>query len=214
MGQPFELIVIDDGSSDGTAQLVQSIQAGIKNLILISYASNRGKGYAVRMGVREARGKHILFMDADLSTPINFLDGFLSCLENGFPIVIGTRKHAAARILQHQPTWREWMGRMFTRISNAILGLHNSDFTCGFKAFHREVAKKIFGLQKIDRWAFDSEVLFLARFCGYPVAEVPVSWINSSDTKVRIVRDTITSFFSLWKIRWNAMTGKYGSRVR
>ena len=214
MGQPFEMIVVDDGSSDDTPRLVQSMQSGIKNLILISCASNRGKGYAVRLGIREAQGKYILFTDADLSTPIEELDGFLSCLENGFPMVIATRKHPAAKILQQQPVWRESMGKVFTEISNLILGLRVSDFTCGFKAFQRDVAKKLFRMQRIDRWAFDSELLFLARYCGYRVAELPVSWSNSADTKVRIFRDTITSFLALWKIRWNAMTGKYGRRLR
>jgi dolichyl-phosphate beta-glucosyltransferase len=178
-------------------------------LRLLGHSPNRGKGFALRGGMLEAEGEYVLFSDADLSTPIEELDRFLVRLEQGSPVVIGTRKHREAEIMKRQPIWRETMGKIFTGISNLVLGLHVSDFTCGFKAFHRAAARRLFGTQKIDRWAFDSEILFLARRYGYPVTEIAVRWINSPDSKVRVLRDSVTSFLALFKIRWNAWTGKY-----
>jgi dolichyl-phosphate beta-glucosyltransferase len=114
-----------------------------------------------------------------------------------------------ANIFQHQPAWRESMGKAFTWLSNTILGLNVSDFTCGFKAFESSAGKKIFALQKIHRWAFDSEILFLANQLGYQVYEIPVHWKNSPESRVRIGRDTITSLCALLLIRWNSLTNKY-----
>ena len=209
----FELLVVDDGSTDGTPGLVQSLQAEMHFLKLISYSRNHGKGYAIKEGVHHARGKYILFSDADLSTPIEEFSKFLPLLQQGIPIVIATRKHKEAKILRHQPLWREYMGKAFTSITNAILGMHISDYTCGFKAFDHAVAKEIFGDQKIEGWAFDAEILFLAARRHYAIVEVPVQWINAPQTKVRLVRDTISSFLSLLRIRWNELNGKYAQRA-
>jgi len=208
-GKGYEIVVVDDGSSDETRTVVKSLQSEIPCLRLFSYAPNRGKGYAVKFGILEAHGKYILMSDADLSTPIEELDLFLPYLLDGTSIVIGTRKHAQAQILRHQPIWRESMGKVFTHVSNLILGLHRSDFTCGFKAFEQSAAKRIFSKQRIRHWAFDSEVLFLAERENYEVVEVPVRWINSPETKVHIVKDTLITFFSLWKIRYDSFRGKY-----
>ncbi len=208
-GKDYEILVVDDGSSDGTRDIVKALESELPSLRLLSYAPNRGKGYAVRFGILEARGRYILMTDADLSTPIDELDRFLPYLLDGTSIVIGTRKHSQAEILRRQPLWRESMGKAFTHISNLILGLHRSDFTCGFKAFEQSAAKRIFSRQRIRRWAFDSEILFLADREHYSVTEVPVRWMNSPETKVHILKDTLITFFSLWKIRLDFIRGRY-----
>ena len=209
LDHPYELLVIDDGSTDETAVRVRELQKQIPSLVLHHYDRNRGKGYALRTGMHLAGGRLILFTDADLSTPIEELPRFLEALNAGASVVIATRKNEAAKILQHQPLWRESMGKAFTWLSNTILGLKVSDFTCGFKAFESSAGKKIFRMQKIQRWAFDSEILFLANQLGYAVREIPVQWKNSPESKVRIGRDTLSSLYALFLIRWNSLTNQY-----
>ena len=207
--EPYELLVIDDGSLDETSARACELQQKIPTLVVHRYEQNRGKGYALRTGMHLAGGKFILFSDSDLSTPIEELPAFLQQLDAGIPVVIATRKNADAKILQHQPLWRESMGRVFTWLSNVILGLRVTDFTCGFKGFESSAGKRIFAMQKIPRWAYDSEVLFLAHKLGYPIREIPVHWKDSPESKVRIVQDTLSSFSALFRIRWNWAAGKY-----
>jgi dolichyl-phosphate beta-glucosyltransferase len=157
-------------------------------------------------------GKFVIFMDADLSTPIDQLTKFLPKLQEGFQVVIGTRKSSSANIIKHQPLWRESMGKAFTWLSNKILQLDFSDFTCGFKAFESGAGKEIFSRQTIDGWAFDSEILFLAGRLGFNICEIPVTWVNSEESKVRPFRAAVSSFVSLVQIRWKWKTGKYTLR--
>ena len=212
-GNPSEILVVDDGSTDETLSAVQELQKANPVLRVITSERNRGKGYAVRQGSLAANGKYILITDADLSTPIEEFDRFLTQLAKGIPVVIGTRKHNEAQILQHQPLWREFMGKGYTWVSNVVLGLHVSDFTCGFKAFEQKAARQLFSQQRINRWAFDSEVLFLAGLGHYQVAEVPVRWQNSPETKVRILKDTLVSFLSLFAVRINLILGRYARQA-
>ena len=203
----YEILVVDDGSTDETIRLLQTIP--VPNLTLHGYDINRGKGHALRYGMQLAKGRYIVFMDADLSTPIEELNKFLPPLKEGNHVVIGTRKGREARILKHQPLWRESMGRVFTSLSNWILGLSFSDFTCGFKGFQADAGKDIFSRQKIDGWAYDSEILFLAKRAGYRISEIPVTWINSADSKVQPARAAFSSLLGLLQIRWNWHSGKY-----
>jgi len=205
----YELLVIDDGSVDGTSAAVKELQNDISAIVLHRYEKNRGKGYALRTGMHLAGGQFILFSDADLSTPIEELPGFLAKLEEGVPVVIATRKNSQAKVLKRQPAWRESMGKIFTLLSNLILGMRISDFTCGFKAFHAPAGKRIFKKQKIRGWAYDSEILFLANQLGYQIEEIPVQWEDSPESKVRIIGAALTSFGALLAIRWNWITGKY-----
>lgn len=204
-----EVIVVDDGSSDGTSGSVADLVD--KNLIrVLKNEQNRGKGFAVRQGVSAADGEFILFSDADLSTPIEEVDKLLRFLvEENYDIAIGSRALRDSRIIVRQPIYREYMGKAFNKIARFFTFRKIYDSQCGFKLFRREVAKKLFTLQKIDGFAFDAEVLFLAQKRGYKIKEAPVRWINNPDTKVRALSDSAKMFFELVKIRINYILRKY-----
>ena len=202
----WEVIVVDDGSKDKTSAIIKSFKKpGIR---LISYAKNRGKGAAIRMGVKKARGEFIIFSDADLSVPIENIDKFLLELRKN-DVVIGSRRIKGSKILVHQPWLRESMGRVFTFLTRLILNSKISDFTCGFKGFRREAALDIFGKAKLDRWAYDAEILFLAQKRGDKIAETPIFWKNREDTRVALGNAALVSFIDLLRIRLNDILGKY-----
>lgn len=203
-----EVVVVDDGSSDGTADLARSRLAGVPHRVLV-HDRNRGKGAGIRTGMLAAEGEYVLFTDADLSTPIEEVERFLPVHAAGVPIVIGTRKSAGAQVLRRQSWLRERMGRVYTRLSNALVCPGITDFTCGFKCFSAEAARAIFPLQREDGWAYDSEILYLARRLGFAVREVPVRWTNDPSTRVRLLRDAAGSFAGLLRIRGRALAGAY-----
>ena len=206
---PFEIIVVDDGSTDRTVEVVRGFAASDPQLRVEPQPQNRGKGEAIRKGMLLAGGKYLFFSDADLSVPIEAVPDFLSRLEAGDDVAVGSRRIAGAMIEVHQPIHRELMGKVFTRLSNLILGLRLKDFTCGFKAFRRDAARALFSRQRLGGWSFDSEILYLAKSKGYRIAEVPVVWRNDEATKVRLGRDVVRSFVDLWNIRINHALGKY-----
>lgn len=203
-----EIIIVDDGSTDRTQSIIGGLKLKIKPKIY-SYTKNRGKGYAVRQGMLKANGKYRLFLDVDLSTPPNIIGDFLKEASNGYEIVIGSRKKTGARLLKHQSLIRELLGKGFTSLSRLFLHINISDFTCGFKMFSERAAKKIFKLQKIDRWGFDSEVLFLANKYKFKIKEIPVEWSNSQLSKVKFPQDIIKSLWELILIRFNSLMGHY-----
>jgi dolichyl-phosphate beta-glucosyltransferase len=206
---PFEIIVVDDGSTDRTVEVVRGFAASDPQLRVEPQPQNRGKGEAIRKGMLLAGGKYLFFSDADLSVPIEAVPDFLSRLEAGDDVAVGSRRIAGAVIEVHQPIHRELMGKVFTGLSNLILGLKLKDFTCGFKAFRRDAARELFSRQRLGGWSFDSEILYLAKSKGYRIAEVPVVWRNDEATKVRLGRDVVRSFVDLWNIRINHALGKY-----
>ena len=210
--QPYtwEIIIVDDGSSDRTVPLVQQRFGHHPGVRIHRHARNFGKGEAVKRGMLLGSGEYLFFSDADLSVPIETLSLFLPYLEKGFPVAIGTRQKTGSVIEIHQPAYREIMGKIFTKLTNLILGLQLSDFTCGFKGFTRGAAKEIFALQRVQNWSFDAEILYLARLKGYGIMEVPVRWRNDQATKVRLWRDIIASFFGLIEIRAHRWAGRYG----
>ena len=202
-----ELVIVDDGSTDNTLEIVQNSPSN-PNRSIISYKPNRGKGHAIKVGMLTSRGKYRLFTDIDLSTPMKEFHKFLPHLE-GNDVIIGSRRIEGARVLRHQSTVRESLGRGFTCLSNLTLKLTASDFTCGFKCFSRSAAEKIFPKMTIDRWGFDSEILYIAKKQGLSVKEIPVNWENDPHTKVRFPHDLIRSFLDLVEIRYNDLQKKY-----
>lgn len=202
-----ELILVNDGSTDKTLPLLKEFQKKTK-CILISYRKNKGKGYAIRKGVVVSRGSHVVFMDMDLSTPPKMLLELKKIIDNS-DIIVGTRKNNKAVLLQRQSRVREMMGKLFTFLSQKIMGVDVSDFTCGFKCFSKKAAKKIFAKQRIDRWAFDAESLFLAHKYGFSIRELPVQWSDVKGTKVRFPQDAIQSFVDLIQIKINDLFEKY-----
>ncbi len=206
-GQSFELVIVDDGSSDQTARVVRECRLpGIKFLRL---NGNRGKGYAVRAGMLSASGQYRLFTDADHSTPIHEFDKMCASLENGCDVVIGSRNMPDSRVEVRQPFSRRALGRLANLAIQLIALWGIRDTQCGFKAFNESAARQLFTRQTIDRWGFDFEILAIARRMGRRIEEVPVSWYNSSQSRVRPVRSALATLGELLKIRANLWRGLY-----
>ncbi|MBI4356217.1 MAG: glycosyltransferase family 2 protein [Candidatus Omnitrophica bacterium] len=205
---PAEVLVVDDGSTDGTVSVAQQHASALPRFRLLRNPHNLGKGGAVRHGVMASQGGQVLLYDADGSTPIEELERCWPYAAAG-TFVVGTRKAAGARILKRQAPLREWMGKGFTYLSNRWLGLRISDVTCGFKLLERQAAHAVCRLQRLNRWAYDAELFFLAKRLGIRVREVPIQWADSAQTRVRLGSDTVSSFVELLQIRWNALRGVY-----
>ena len=204
-----EVIVVNDGSRDDTAEIVRRLAKNNPALRLVENPGNRGKGYSVRNGMLQARGGVVVFSDADLSSPIEELPKLLSALNGGADIAIGSRWLQSELQTQRQPVHRQIFGRIFNLLLRITLGLHFKDTQCGFKAFQRQAVQKIFPLQRIERWGFDPEILFLARKFGFHVQEVPVAWAHSGGTRIHPLTDGSRMFWDMLRIRWNDLTGKY-----
>lgn len=204
-----EVIIVDDGSTDHTAELLQERFGSCSELRIYREPRNLGKGQAVKRGMLLSKGEYLFFSDADLSVPIEALPLFLSHLERDCCIALGTRQNSDSVIEVRQPIYRELLGRMFTTFSNWMLGLRFSDFTCGFKGFRREAAQYLFSRQLLPDWSFDAEILYLATLHQYRIKEIPVRWRNDQATKVRLWRDIVSSFLGLVRIRVNHWVGRY-----
>lgn len=205
----FEVVFVDDGSRDRSAELVRGFAARFEPARLVSHTENRGKGAAVRTGMLAAHGAWRLFADADMATDFLEFRKFLPLLTSGAPVVIGSRRIADARILVRQPRLREAMGSVYTALANLFTGAGVSDFTCGFKCFNASAAEAIFSRSVIARWSYDAEILFLARRLGFTITEVPILWSNDGATRVRLWKDAPRSFFDLLYIRINFTFGRY-----
>ena len=195
-----ELLVVDDGSSDDTVGLVRRSMTEHPNLQVLENGKNRGKGFSVGHGVSRATGEHVLFSDADLSTPIEAFDGLHAALQ-GADIAIGSRNMPDSELTKRQAFYREGMGRTFNLLVRMLVFPGIRDTQCGFKLFRSEVAKELFATRKLDGFAFDVEVLFVARRRGYTVAELPVVWINDEASRVHPIRDALGMFRDILKIR-------------
>jgi dolichyl-phosphate beta-glucosyltransferase len=198
----FELIVVDDGSRDDTAQAVRAALAGEPRARLVAYQPNRGKGYAIRTGVLASRGAAVVFLDADLSTPIEEIPAALERLGQS-DVVIGSRDLPASDIRAQQPFYRRLASEIFKWMRYLIVGLwHISDTQCGFKAYRGPVARQLFALARVDRFMFDVEILYLAERAGLRIREMPVRWTDSPGSTVRFWEGLVNMIRDLWRIRW------------
>jgi|SRR2546429_197541 len=208
-----EVIFVDDGSRDDTVAKLHSLKPKF-NYLVVGYPNNHGKGHALRKGMQKATGKYVLFLDVDMSTPIEELRKFKPWMEDGYHVIIGTRKAHGANLVKRQAPLRQKMGEVFTILSNLAIGGGVTDFTCGFKCFSKEAAQKIWDAETIDRWGFDTEILFLAKKFGYSITELPVVWANDERTRVSLVKDAARSLTDLFKIRYNDLMGIYEQKPR
>jgi glycosyltransferase involved in cell wall biosynthesis len=204
-----ELIVVNDGSRDDTAKLVQRYVERNPVIRLVENPGNRGKGYSVRNGMLNARGELLLFSDADLSSPVEEAPKLFRAIEDGADVAIGSRWLRSELQTTRQPLHRQLFGRVFNLALRIILGLKFKDTQCGFKAFTRSAARSIFPLQRIERWGFDPELIFLARKQRLRIVEVPVKWAHDEGGRINPLRDGLRMFVEVLKIRWNSMAGKY-----
>jgi len=202
----FEVVVVDDGSTDGSGGLVQQRFAHRPELRVLSHPGNRGKGHAVRSGALSARGDTVLMTDADLSTPIEELQKLLPWLDRGYDLVIGSRAMAQSEIRRHQPFYREGGGKLFNLMVRLVVLPEFHDTQCGFKLFRREPLRPVLNRLEINGFAFDVEIIALARAQGLRVAEVPVVWINSPLSRVRMGA-ALRAFADLLQIRRRMRAG-------
>jgi dolichyl-phosphate beta-glucosyltransferase len=206
--QPFavEIIVVDDGSADRTAEIAREAASGVPanvSLRLLQHERNRGKGAAVRTGALAARGDYVLSFDADLAMPPEEASKLLAALEAGAGVAAGTRvRPEGGDMRASQPAWRRIGGRLFGMVRRRLLLPDIQDTQCGFKAFRRDVAQAVFSRQQLDGWAFDPEVLYIARKLGYEIAQVPIAWEHQADSQFRLgARAALREINDLLRIR-------------
>lgn len=206
----FEIIAVDDGSSDKTLDVIRTIAETDPRIMALTNGKNRGKGYTVRHGVLESKGALMLFTDVDLSTPIEEFDKLHASLVTGYDIAFGSRALAESELQVSQPWYRVWLGRLANRaiqmVVPALRGI--KDTQCGFKLFTGDVARRIFPLQRNERWGFDFEILHIARKHSYRVIEVPVMWSHGGDSRIRL-SDYPRTLMELFKVRLNEIKGVY-----
>lgn len=205
----IEIIIVDDGSSDGTARLASEWSHLMPCVRVIKNGRNRGKGYSVRQGMLQARGHIALFTDADLSSPIEECERLFDAIKAGSDVAIGSRAIDRSLISVHQSRFREVAGIIFNFFVRGFTGLPIEDTQCGFKAFHLPACRVIFEQQSIEGFGFDPEILFLARRHGLGISEVPVRWSHDPATKVHVYRDSVVMFLDLLRVRLNSLLGRY-----
>lgn len=205
----WELIFVNDGSTDQTGSLTLEASKRDSRVKIINYKKNKGKGYAIKRGVKSAKGKYIFFSDIDHSVPINTVDKFLKFFDEGYQAVFGSRRTAGAKLVKRQTYIRETLGRGFTLLVKIFIDWNIKDATCGFKAFEKNTAKKLFSKITIFDWAFDAELAFLSKKYGYRTVQAPVVWSDARGSKVSIYKDVLKSLWGLIKIHINDLQGKY-----
>jgi len=208
-GLSYELLVVDDGSRDDTAALVERADAR-----LIRLPRNTGKGAAVRAGMQAARGALRLFADADGATPIQELERLEAAINDGADLAIGSRTLASRdnRYQVKARLHRTLLGNLFNRIVRALGIQHIHDTQCGFKLFRRAVAQDLFSVACINGYGFDLEMLYIARRRGYRIAEVPINWTDQPGSKVRVLRDGLAMLREMLAVRRNDAAGLYAAR--
>jgi glycosyltransferase involved in cell wall biosynthesis len=208
-GWDAEVLVVDDGSVDRTVDIVRCWMEREPQLYLVQNNGNRGKGYSVRNGLLQASGEVVMFTDADLSAPMEEAERLMAAIAEGADAAIGSRWLDRARQTLHQPLYRRFFGRCFNWVTRTVMGLPFKDTQCGFKAFKRSAAQVIFRLQRIERWGFDPEILFIARKLGYNIREVPVTWGHDERSRMSYLRDGLKMLEEIAAIRINSIAGRY-----
>lgn len=206
--EPIEVIIVENGSKDRTYELACEYAAQYPWLSVLK-EQTPGKGNAVRRGMLEAHGKYRMFADVDFSMPISEVDHFLPPTLTNYQVAIGSREVKGA-VRYNEPVTRHFTGRVFNLIVRILLGLPKiHDTQCGFKSFSAEAAERLFKVQRINGWAFDAEVLFIAKHYGYQIIEVPVQWYYDGNSKINVIQDSLKMFRELLQIRRNYREGLY-----
>lgn len=201
-GQPFELLVVNDGSHDTTAQVIRDEARRVEELGLVTYGQNRGKGHAVRIGMLTARGAWRLFTDADGSTPIAEIERLLKAAQDGdCDVAVGSRALRAPGTLRQIKAHRWFIGQVFKTVRQLLLKVDVQDSQCGFKLFSAAAAERLYPVSRVDGFAFDVELLYLASLAGYRTVEVPVNWHDVAESRVCFWRDPLTMVADMWRVR-------------
>lgn len=205
----FEILVVDDGSSDATVKAVEDFAGTHANVRVVSYKPNRGKGYAVRTGMLAAEGDLIIFNDADGSSPIEEIEKLIASIEKGSDIAIGSRAKPDESRFVDALAYRKYLGNSFNLIVRSLVLPGIYDTQCGFKMFKKAVARDIFSVATMDGFAFDVEILYIARLRKYTIDEVPINWANVEGSKVNVFTDSPRMFLQVLKVAMGAWTGRY-----
>lgn len=201
------IIFVDDGSIDNSKTLIKRVSTDLGQILkattkLVSYPQNKGKGYAIKMGLLESTSQYSLFFDVDISTPLSEITKFSELIEEGTDVIVGTRKTPKSEVLIHQPLLREFLGQAFTTFTRKFLNIKVSDITCGFKAFSQRATRTIAPQMRINGWGYDAELLVIAQKEGFVSTEVPVMWANDPNSRVKIHKAIILTLKELFIIKW------------
>lgn len=204
----YEILVVNDGSKDNTAEVVQGLRSSVKHLYLIDLKENRGKGHAVQQGILASNGDLCLFMDADHSTTIDQIERMIPQIANGYDLVVSSRHLKDSVIAVKQPPHRVFLGNMFRLFVSMVVPIGVKDTQNGFKLFTRWAAFTIFSQQRVYRWAFDVEVLAIAKRLGFKIKEVPVTWKNDERSQMNF-KGMVSMLLEVFIVRKNLWTGRY-----
>jgi len=204
-----EVLLVNDGSTDQTAAIVNQVARDNPRVQLITRAKNHGKGYAIRQGMSQAKGQYVIFTDADLAVPEIFLGMCMRELEGGSHVVIGSRHLPDSSFEIRESPLRQLLGEIFRRVTQLSFRLDVSDVTCGLKGFRKECADQIFSRSRLNRWGYDVEILFLAQKLGYHITEIPVRWYHSFDSRVRVGIDSARTLIEMGQVYHYYLHGLY-----
>lgn len=198
----YEILIVNDGSKDNTFEIGKQIEKEYPNVRSLGYEVNRGKGGAVREGILQSKGDWVIFMDADLSTDLSAIDKVLQ-EQKKYDVIIGSRRHKDSNLVKPQNFPRRFIGKTCSVLTNLIIPLHISDTQCGFKAFNGDLARDIVIKQTLNGFAFDVELLYIAKLNHYSIGEIAIIWENDDDSRVSVLNSSINFFMDLFKIRKN-----------